>query len=114
MTRATSTAIGFTAVLLWATLALFTAASGRVPPFQLAALAFAIGGGLGMLSWAFRPAGIRALRQPLSVWILGVTGLFGYHFAYFTALRNAPPIEAGLIAYLWPLLIVLFSALLPN
>jgi drug/metabolite transporter (DMT)-like permease len=48
------------------------------------------------------------------VWILGVVGLFGYHFAYFTALRNAPPVEAGLIAYLWPLLIVLFSALLPG
>jgi drug/metabolite transporter (DMT)-like permease len=48
------------------------------------------------------------------VWLLGVAGLFGYHFAYFTALRNAPPVEAGLIAYLWPLLIVLFSALLPG
>src|SRR5690606_23351142 len=44
----------------------------------------------------------------------GVAGLFGYHFFYFTALRNAPPVEAGLIAYLWPLLIVLFSALLPG
>jgi drug/metabolite transporter (DMT)-like permease len=55
-----------------------------------------------------------ALRQPGSVWVLGITGLFGYHFAYFTALRNAPPVEAGLIAYLWPLLIVLFSALLPG
>jgi len=61
-----------------------------------------------------RPEGIEALKQPLKVWLLGVAGLFGYHFAYFTALRNAPPIEAGLIAYLWPLLIVLFSALLPS
>ena len=41
-------------------------------------------------------------------------GLFGYHALYFTALRNAPPVEAGLIAYLWPLLIVVFSALLPG
>ena len=48
------------------------------------------------------------------MWILGVGGLFGYHFFYFMALRNAPPIEAGLIAYLWPLLIVVFSALLPG
>jgi drug/metabolite transporter (DMT)-like permease len=114
MKRSTATLIGFVAVLLWALLALFTAASGQVPPFQLAAMAFAVGGAIGMLSWFVRPAGISALRQPGRVWLLGVVGLFGYHFAYFTALRNAPPVEAGLIAYLWPLLIVLFSALLPG
>ena len=101
-------------MLLWATLALFTAASGQVPPFQLAAMTFALGGGLGARSWLFRPHGINALRQPATVWLLGIVGLFGYHFAYFTALRNAPPVEAGLIAYLWPLLIVVFSALLPG
>ena len=114
MKRSTATLIGFIAVLLWALLALFTAASGRVPPFQLTAMAFAIGGAIGVASWLFRPAAVSALRQPLPVWLLGVMGLFGYHFAYFTALRNAPPVEAGLIAYLWPLLIVLFSALLPG
>jgi drug/metabolite transporter (DMT)-like permease len=48
------------------------------------------------------------------VWALGVGGLFGYHALYFAALRLAPPAEAGLINYLWPLLIVLFSALLPG
>jgi drug/metabolite transporter (DMT)-like permease len=56
---------------------------------------------------------ISALRQPLGAWILGVGGLFGYHFFYFVALANAPAVEASLIAYLWPLFIVLFSALLP-
>ena len=49
-----------------------------------------------------------------SVWALGVYGLFGYHFAYFVALRLAPPVAANLINYLWPLLIVLFAALLPG
>jgi drug/metabolite transporter (DMT)-like permease len=48
------------------------------------------------------------------VWALGVGGLFGYHALYFAALRLAPPAEAGLLNYLWPLLIVLFSALLPG
>lgn len=48
------------------------------------------------------------------VWVLGIFGLFGYHFFYFSALRIAPAAEAGLIAYLWPLLIVLFSGLLPG
>jgi drug/metabolite transporter (DMT)-like permease len=114
MTKKIATAIGFVAVLLWALLALFTAASGGVPPFQLAAMTFAVGGSIGAVSWIWRPAGVRALRQPARVWLLGVGGLFGYHFAYFTALRNAPPVEAGLIAYMWPLLIIVFSALLPG
>ena len=47
-------------------------------------------------------------------WIVGVGGLFGYHALYFLALRFAPPAEAGLLNYLWPLLIVLFSSLLPG
>jgi drug/metabolite transporter (DMT)-like permease len=54
------------------------------------------------------------LHQRPSVWALGIYGLFGYHFAYFVALRAAPPVEAGLIAYLSPLLIVVLSALLPG
>ena len=55
-----------------------------------------------------------ALRQPPLAWIVGVGGLFGYHALYFLALRFAPPAEAGLLNYLWPLLIVLFSSLLPG
>ena len=51
------------------------------------------------------------MRLPAAVWLLGLGGLFGYHAAYFTALRHAPVVEAGLIAFLWPLLIVVFSAL---
>jgi drug/metabolite transporter (DMT)-like permease len=109
-----ATLIGFTAIMMWSFLALFTAASGKVPPFQLAAMTFAIGSLPGILSLILRPERRRSLRQPLPVWALGIGGLFGYHFLYFTALRNAPPVEAGLIAYLWPLLIVVGSAMLPG
>lgn len=109
-----ATLIGFAAVLLWSLLALFTAASGPVPPFQLAAITFAIGGMLGAGSWLLRRGAARALRQPPEVWGVGVGGLFGYHALYFTALKTAPPAEAGLINYLWPVLIVLLSAFLPG
>jgi len=112
--KTTATLIGAIAVLLWSLLALFTATSGAVPPFQLAAMSFAIGGLAGASVWLIRPARIRLLRQPPIVWLVGIGGLFGYHFFYFSALRAAPPVEAGLIAYLWPLLIVVFSALLPG
>ena len=60
---------------------------------------------------------MRALRDPalgVARAVYGGTGLFGYHFFYFLALKNAPAAEASLIAYLWPLLIVLFSTLLPE
>ncbi|HEV7275162.1 MAG TPA: EamA family transporter [Devosiaceae bacterium] len=114
LSRRTATLVGFCAVLLWSLLALFTAASGTMPPFQLTAISFGIGGLAGMALWTVRPRAMQALRQPWRVWLLGVGGLFGYHFFYFTSLRNAPPVEAGLINYFWPLLIVLFSALLPG
>ncbi len=114
MTTRTATSIGFTAILLWSLLALLTAATGRIPPFQLAAMTFLIGGLVGMTSWIARPQGIKALRQRPAVWALGLGGLFGYHALYFAALRLAPPAESGLLNYLWPLLIVLFSSLLPG
>lgn len=109
-----ATLIGFGAILSWGLLALFTAASGEVPPLQLNAMCFAVGGGLGLMVIAARPARARALRQPPRVWAFGIAGLFGYHALYFAALRWAPPAEATLVNYLWPLLIVLFSGLLPS
>jgi drug/metabolite transporter (DMT)-like permease len=114
ISRRAATAIGFCAILLWAFLAFFTAASGTMPPFQLLAITFGIGGLAGVALWAFRPGAAKAIVQPWPVYLLGVGGLFGYHAAYFIALRNAPPVQAGLINYLWPLLIVVFSALLPG
>lgn len=114
MTTRRATLIGFLAVLMWSLLALFTAASGRVPPFQLAAMSFAIAAAAGFASRLFRPGARRRPRPPAGAWLLGVAGLFGYHFFYFTALKSAPPVEAGLINYLWPLLIVLLSAALPG
>ncbi|GLQ16097.1 aromatic amino acid exporter YddG [Maritalea porphyrae] len=114
MSRNLSTLIGAGAILLWSFLALCTAASGNIPPFQLNAMAFTVGTLVGMAKWIKHPASIKKLRQPAKAWLLGVAGLFGYHLFYFTALRNAPTIDASLIGYLWPLLIVLFSSLLPG
>jgi drug/metabolite transporter (DMT)-like permease len=108
-----ATLIGFSAILMWSLLAVLTVLSGHVPPFQLLAMTFAIGGSFGLARVAQQGA-LGALRQPARVWALGVGGLFGYHALYFTALRLAPPAEAGLLNYFWPLLIVLFSGLLPG
>ena len=113
--RLKATAIGFTAVLMWAALALLTALTGAVPPFQLLAMCFAIATLIACGFWLIRGQNpLSYMRQKPMVWLLGIGGLFGYHFFYFVAIDNAPTVEASLIAYLWPLLIVIFSALLPG
>jgi drug/metabolite transporter (DMT)-like permease len=114
MTRARATLVGFTAVLQWALLALFTIGSAPVPPLMLNAMCFAIGGAIGVI-WTLANGRAHVLRNvSWKVYAFGTLGLFGAHFLYFTAFRMAPLAETGLIAYLWPLLIVLMSGLLPG
>jgi len=114
MTSRNATLIGLTAILMWSLLAVLTVATGTIPAFQLAAMTFAIGALVGFLTFIGRPDAFGALRQSPQAWLVGVGGLFGYHALYFLALRYAPPAEAGVLNYLWPLLIVLFSSLLPG
>lgn len=114
MNRTRATATGFIAVLLWSLLAVFTVGFAPVPPLQLNAMCFVIGGTIGLI-WIVARGQIGTLRHvPLKVYAFGTLGLFGYHVLYFSALRMAPPAQAGLIAYLWPLFIVLLSGLLPG
>jgi drug/metabolite transporter (DMT)-like permease len=117
------TLVGATAVLLWAALATLAGVTDDVPPLQLLAMSFSLATGIGAALWwrearregvAWMDVARRQVRLPPAVWALGLYGLFGYHLAYFLALRLAPPADASLINYLWPLLIVLFSALLPG
>ncbi|MBX3597898.1 MAG: EamA family transporter [Rhizobiaceae bacterium] len=110
---AKATSIGFTAVAMWALLALLTDATGNVPPFLLTAMTFAVGTAVGLVARVVSPPTEKA-NVPAVVWLIGIGGLFGYHFFYFTALRNAPAVDASLIAYLWPLFIVVGSALMPG
>lgn len=114
MSRARATLTGFLAVLLWALLALLTVRTQPVPPLLLNALTFGVATGVG-LAWGAATGTLGALRAvPWGVYLFGVAGLFGYHLLYFSALRLAPPAQASLVAYLWPLLIVLLSGLLPG
>jgi len=102
---------GIAAIALWGALATLSVAAGPIPPFQMVAMTFAIGAAIGIARARARGLAWRTLvTWPAPVWLLGIGGLFGYHALYFAALRLAPPAEANLVNYLWPLLIVLLAA----
>jgi drug/metabolite transporter (DMT)-like permease len=110
-----ATLAGVCAIVLWASLALLTTFTDGLPPLQVLASGFGLAAVLGLARGAMRGrAGWQAMRAPWPAFALTVMGLFGYHALYFYALKRAPALEANLINYLWPLLIVLFSCLLPG
>lgn len=110
-----ATLSGLFAILLWSSLALLTTATEGMPPFQVLALGFGFAALLGFLRTALRGrAGWLELRQPPSALTLTTLALFAYHALYFIALKRAPAVEANLLNYLWPLLIVLFAGFLPG
>lgn len=89
-------------ITLWSFLATLGARLRHVPPFLLVGIALTIGGLIGLPRW-------REWRVPWKTLLVGVWGIFGYHFLLFLAFQNAPAVEANLINYLWPLLIVLLA-----
>jgi drug/metabolite transporter (DMT)-like permease len=93
------------AIALWATLATLGVQLAQVPPFLLTGLGLLTGALLALPRW-------REWKLPPRTLALGIYGLFGFHFLLFIALRHAPPVEANLVNYLWPLLIVVLAPLL--
>jgi len=93
-----------TAIVLWSTLAYLGSQLTHIPPFLSVGIALCVSGIVSAIKY-------RYWRVPLRTFLVGVGGIFGYHFLYFTAFRHAPAVEASLMNYLWPLLIVLLSPL---
>src|SRR5262249_50759596 len=108
-----ATALGIGAILLWATLASLTVLVGPIPPFQITAVAFTIGG-LLVTAVAVARGRVNKMRPTPATLGMAIYGFFIYHALYFSALKLAPPAEASLITALWALLTVLFSSLLPG
>ena len=93
------------AILLWSTLAALGLSLAHLPPFLVTGIALTLGALPGAWRW-------REWRVPMTTLLLVIAGLFGFHFLLFLALRLAPPVEANLVNYLWPLLIVVLTPVL--
>lgn len=97
------------AIALWALLAALGVALRHVPPFLLTGVALVLG---SVPTWPLVARRPRLWKIPASTLALGVVGLFGFHFLLFLALRTAPPVQANLVNYLWPLFIVVLAPVL--
>ncbi len=111
-TSSKATLIGCFAILLWSVLALITTQANLVPPLLLLTLTFGVASLLFLVVYFVKGELKRSWQQtPKSAMLFCGSAFYLYHFLYFFAFQHAPPVEAGLIAYLWPLLIVLFAGL---
>jgi drug/metabolite transporter (DMT)-like permease len=101
-----STLLALGAIALWGSLAPLGVLLAHVPPFLLTGLGLLVG---SVIAVPLSGGRLSALRVPLRTLALGVYGLFGFHFLLFIALRHAPPVQANLVNYLWPLGMVLLA-----
>ncbi|MDR7152934.1 drug/metabolite transporter (DMT)-like permease [Hydrogenophaga palleronii] len=104
----TANLLALGAIVLWATLAALGVSLSHVPAFLLTGLALIAG---SLIALPLSRFDLRQWRVPLPTLALGIYGLFGFHFLLFIALRHAPPVQANLVNYLWPLGIVVMAPL---
>ena len=100
-----STLLALLTILLWSSLTALTSRITSVTPLVLVGLVLSFCGLGAIPFW-------RQWRAPLVTWLATITAFLGYHLLLFSAFRHAPVLEANLINYLWPLMIILFTPLL--
>jgi drug/metabolite transporter (DMT)-like permease len=100
--------LALAAIVLWGALAPLGVKLAHIPPFLLTGLGLLVGSLIALPLARFR---LTQWKVPLPTLLVGIYGLFGFHFLLFMALRSAPAVEANLINYLWPLGMVVLAPL---
>lgn len=98
--------LALAAIALWGALAPLGVQLAHVPPFLLTGLGLLVGSVIALPLSRFQLA---RWIVPAPTLLVGIYGLFGFHFLLFMALRHAPAVEANLINYLWPLGMVVMA-----
>jgi len=100
------------AVILWSLAPVLATLARHVPPLQLTALCVAVA---AATTWPVaRFTGTRAtdrIAVPRRIWLSAPVLIIGAIGFYFLALRLAPPAEAALVTYTWPVLFVISAEL---
>ena len=96
------------AVVLWGSLASLAVALDSIPPLLMTGIGLVIGSIISLPVSKFQ---VKALLPTKKVMLVGVYGLLGYHAALFAGLQNAPSVQANLVNYLWPVLVVVLAPL---
>ena len=111
-TQMRSTWLGFSAILAWGTMPLFTEMARNVPPMLFMSIGFFVAFLAGMLLfYKHLPEYFSSWRMPLSHWANGIYGIFGFNILFILAMRNAPAVEALLIINLWPFIMMLLTVI---
>lgn len=99
---------------MWSFAALLAVEVESIPTFEILSVALTVSF-LATSAWLTYSGrwGLIA-KQPLTIWIPGIIGVFFNDLAYFTAFKYAPAAQVDIINYLWPMLIVLMSGILPQ
>jgi drug/metabolite transporter (DMT)-like permease len=91
-------------IFLWSTIAIVSHYVKHIPAFVVLGWCFSFGSLFALFN-------LRTMFDRKIVMLYSVLGFFGYHFFLFQAFRYAPILEANLINYLWPMLLIILTPL---
>ena len=108
-----ATIFGYVALLFWVTSPVLVSHLKNIPTFEIISITFATSFIFTSFILCYKKQWHR-VKQPWFLWVIGVLGIYGNDVLYIAAFKYAPPAQADLINYLWPILIVAFAGFLPR